>query len=420
MAEGNREDVPASRFAATQGGTMKQHRHRGRPSGTFFGGIARRFQAGLLAVAAVLAATILVGVASVELAQAEPTDMTAQEPVAPASLPDAADAHGPLTWSPLGFAPMADKAYDLCDDDAAVIAGLDGGALTEDRASLGIDCTRAASPNRFGYLASSGALALGTTPDDARAAAADIGGDGIEKPAEETAQRMLGFFGRGAPDAPDVDSVQIIPDSLSLEDGVVRGLVYNTSAELFATDVTVSVKGIPAGVSWRVPLTVQPGETAPFQIRGLGDIRPLGVDDLAVDSRLSDNVDVERSVLVTGSPGAWYGTAHDFPGLKGLVAELPQGEFEYFETLLEVAEPTSHPSLAAEVRALVIEKPTAYVAFFDEEGSVLGVAELEVRKYDGRDGTVEAANASFGETYVVGFIIPNDAADFAMWIGGSR
>lgn len=334
-------------------------------------------------------------------------------PPTPAATPAAADAAGPLVWRPLGFGAAAEKAHDLCDDDAAIEAGLDGGALEEDRANLGIDCADRASPRRYGYLTTSGALALGSTPGDAKAFAKGIHGDGDEAVDQEPPGRALGFFGRTAPAPAAADAVQLVPGSLSVRDGVVRGLVQNTSTGKFARNVAVSV----SGAAWNVPLSLQPGETAPFEIEGwAGPAAP----EVGIEAALSADADLDRALLLTGAPGHWYGDAAAFPGMPGTVADLPEGEFHYFESFVEVAAPTSHPSLAAPVRERVIENLAAHVAFFDDAGAVIDVAPLQVRRSDGTAGTSAADRAAFGDSLVVGFVVPVEAADFAVWIGGAK
>ena len=58
------------------------------------------------------------------------------------------------------------------------------------------------------------------------------------------------------------DEVAVLGDSVLVRDRVVRGLVQNMSERMFARDVAVSVDA----KRWEFPLTVQPGEVAPFVI----------------------------------------------------------------------------------------------------------------------------------------------------------
>lgn len=72
------------------------------------------------------------------------------------------------------------------------------------------------------------------------------------------------------------------------------------------------------------------------------------------------------------------------------------------------------------MRERVIENLQAQVAFFDEAGAVIDVAPLEVRRSDGAAGTSAAERAASGDSLVVGFVVPVEVADFAVWIGGAR
>ncbi len=326
------------------------------------------------------------------------------------------DDPGPLVWRPLGFGSAADKVHDLCDDAAAIAAGLDGGTLDEDRRSLGIDCDHAVSSHRYGYLTKSGTMTLGSSPAQAEAGARETSGDGDQEFAVSLPGRALGYFGRSVAGQESVDAVQLVPGSITVRDGSVRGLVQNMSASLFAWDVAVLVHG----TRWGVPLTLQPGETAPFEINDYEQADVPTPDAITIESTLKVDIDLDRSLLLTGAPGHWFGNGQDFPGLDGILADLPDGYFHYFESLVEVAEPTSHPSLAALVRDRDIGDLTATVAFFDSDGAVLDVFDVEVRGFDGEHGTSPVDRASPGGSYVIGFVIPDIAADFAVWIGGAK
>lgn len=61
-----------------------------------------------------------------------------------------------------------------------------------------------------------------------------------------------------------VDDVRVLTDTVLVRDGVLRGLVRNWSRTLWAYGVAVTADGR----SWHWPLSVQPGEVAPFEIDG--------------------------------------------------------------------------------------------------------------------------------------------------------
>ena len=59
-----------------------------------------------------------------------------------------------------------------------------------------------------------------------------------------------------------VDGVRLLEDSVTVMDGVLRGMVRNLSRGLWAYEVTVTA----AQREFVWPLSVQPGEMAPFEI----------------------------------------------------------------------------------------------------------------------------------------------------------
>ncbi|MDJ0770726.1 MAG: hypothetical protein QNJ12_18175 [Ilumatobacter sp.] len=342
-------------------------------------------------------------------------NLTSSQSLAPMGVEAEADQPGPLVWKPVGFGDAANKAYNLCNDHEAIEAGLDGGALAADRQALGIDCVTKGTGPAFGYLMEDGLLALGTTAATARAAADDLAahadGDGSD-PVGATGTR-LGHFGELPEPAARRSAVSLVPGSLTVGDGVVRGLVQNESEDLFARNVRVT---LGKGRQFRFPLTVQPGEVAPFEIDGWNADRLPGSAEISVKAALTPGVDAARSVLITGAPGYWHGSPESFPGWPGILSELPATDFAYFESGVEVAIPSSHASVAADVRANPVRGVQAFVAFLDEAGGVMDVVQLDVVSLAGE----RAADAALGESHMLGFVIPDEAADFQIWVGGSQ
>ena len=124
-------------------------------------------------------------------------------------------------------------------------------------------------------------------------------------------------------------------------------------------------------VSGRFPLTVQPGERAPFEIEGwTGSTDPADFV-LVVTADLSTNVDITRS-FAFGSGGSVTTRSVDEEFFKDFVPDFVYqaekhkiGEdgrlmIEYVQGNLTV--PTSHPSLADQVLNQTIEDLRVYMA----------------------------------------------------------
>ncbi len=138
----------------------------------------------------------------------------------------------------------------------------------------------------------------------------------------------------------DIDEVRLLEGSVTVVDGVLRGMVRNWSRELWAYDVTVTADG--RTFEW--PLSVQPGEMAPFEIEDWeGDAdASSGVD---VAARMALEADLSRSfVFFFGR--SWWGNAHDVPYdyPQQIREALPQdGIHELYLSFAQFAEPASHP-----------------------------------------------------------------------------
>lgn len=142
-----------------------------------------------------------------------------------------------------------------------------------------------------------------------------------------------------------VDEVRVLADTVAVRDGVLRGLVRNWSRTLWAYRVIVT----GGGKSWQWPLSIQPGEVAPFELEdwhGPHDPEHVG---LAVEAHMSPKADLSRSYL-------WGGTSHqlsieqaeqyerDWGYEPGIVALISASRFSYLGA--RFVAPTSHPSFA--------------------------------------------------------------------------
>lgn len=100
------------------------------------------------------------------------------------------------------------------------------------------------------------------------------------------------------------ESILVDPFTVSADNGFVRGLIHNVSDRLFARDVTVRVvraNNVDTENSWAWPLTIQPGERAPFEIYigGWEGSAPNSEFEFNVSATLSERVDISRSFRIT-------------------------------------------------------------------------------------------------------------------------
>ncbi len=139
------------------------------------------------------------------------------------------------------------------------------------------------------------------------------------------------------------DEVVVLADTVSVKDGTVRGLVHNLSEGLYARNVVVAV----GDLSWRWPLTVQPGERAPFEIEGWqGTDNPANIA-VSVTADMSTTVDLSRAfklgenrlnpqrgdyVLVSG----FLTAPTSPPGLEQLIQQQTIGDLRSYFAILDI------------------------------------------------------------------------------------
>ena len=213
----------------------------------------------------------------------------------------------------------------------------------------------------------------------------------------------------GDPDVP-TGEMRVLAESVAVSAGSLRGLVRNWSRTLWAWDMTVQADGR----SFRWPLTVQPGEVAPFEIDewdGPADPAMIGFKvtaDMSNDMDLSrgfrfaslqDNprtawncpgsrlredgtVIVPSEVLDGYAPDACLREVH----ASGLVRSDPrQGDPDR-----RLSGP-SHPSVYGRLAPGLIADLRAYHALFDDRGRVTDLVRLtpffyESYLYDAKTG----------------------------------
>ena len=193
------------------------------------------------------------------------------------------------------------------------------------------------------------------------------------------------YFIRYAGNAQSPQGVHVIEGSLLLRDGVMRGLVRNWSPTHFAYDLEVSV----GDRMWRWPLSVQPGEVAPFEFRDWETEMP-SADDFGVLAVLSMQLDQSRGFVSDweapeyreGSlrdlernrnrrPAAWLAALDDdqMPLIGRFVWNLNPYVWSQSLALGE-----SHPSLAdIDVGQLPVDDFRGYGAIYDTNGRVVAL-----------------------------------------------
>ena len=186
-----------------------------------------------------------------------------------------------------------------------------------------------------------------------------------------TAGHGIEFADRTAP----VDEVRVLTETVAVRDGVLRGLVRNWSRRYFAYGTRVSA----GDGMWHWPLSIQPGEVAPFAIEDWTGPQEPDQIEFDIDTEMSLEVDISRAWHVNEHPRSQWVEATDVDGWDyplELAALLPQhGEFALPSVW---AEPeygswrpflnSSHPSLAQLTDLARIEDLRSYVALLDDYG----------------------------------------------------
>ncbi len=213
-----------------------------------------------------------------------------------------------------------------------------------------------------------------------------------------------------------IHSVEIDFATVSAQDGFVRGLVHNLSGTLFAREITVEATrmSVPEITGkWHWPLTLQPGERAPFEI-SLGDWNgsiPISELDLQVNSDFLQQVDISRSFQARGynhgtvyaenspvqlgtifqsknhflditSDGAFF-WPHQYISLNEYIDRYPAqyqdkliSPFHFVDLHVQLEIPDSHPSLGSQIISQTIDSLCSYAAIINQDGRVSDVKKL--------------------------------------------
>lgn len=189
-----------------------------------------------------------------------------------------------------------------------------------------------------------------------------------------------------------IDEVRLLANTMTVRDGVLRGLVRNWSRSLWAYGVIVSTEN---GL-WQWPLSVQPGEVAPFEIDGWKDSDDPLRFEITVDAQMSPKADVSRSyrwynwnprpsLSIIEAEQLEIDEGHE-TGIARLIADGPEG-VRWTGSTAEFSVPTSHPSFADHVRGdsqiFAADNLVAYVAYLrwqreDQSNRVFEVIEQPV------------------------------------------
>lgn len=179
-------------------------------------------------------------------------------------------------------------------------------------------------------------------------------------------------------DAP-VDDIRVLAETVAVRDGVLRGLVRNWSRRLWAYEVTVSA----GDHTFDWPLSIQPGEVAPFEIHAWdGPADPKQIN-ITTDTEMSPHVDPSRAFSPGYGATLWMGSETQ----RALADELRDCHPELTADLggdatsqgivrwsaSELRTPDSHPSLAEDIERLVVSDLRGYGATFDGQGRITDV-----------------------------------------------
>ena len=227
-----------------------------------------------------------------------------------------------------------------------------------------------------------------------------------------------GILGDFEPLSDSIDIVVVKAESVAVDGGTIRGLLHNPSESLFARDVAinaVSTDNSVASESWKWPLTIQPGEYAPFEIENWAGPSELDEIEFNISAHFSDKVDISRSFLIRShTHGIVYGEGmeelyaqekhqndrpgwfkddrifwgfanflleeefdHIYPGILHLESTSDADVFAYSDIYAGLEHPDSHPSLSEHIKNQSVEKLNAYAALFDSEMTVTKILKLK-------------------------------------------
>ena len=246
--------------------------------------------------------------------------------------------------------------------------------------SVGLDCWDAAAAGaRYVYMTANGPM----LPQSSVEAAVEDYLDRVKIAGDQgdltTGYRLGSYYAYYAyPVQNPVDSLFVIPRTVAVTDGVLRGLAQNHSERLWARNVTVTAADPTGGQGeWRWPLTVQPGETLPFEIENWTGTQTLQEINITITADFSPTIDLTRSLDLI-----WFGyteTKETYLFMMGYPEEMgafPHGttaiealdnadRVEWTDFLIRIQGSTAHPQLTEATRQQTIDHLTVYAAILD-------------------------------------------------------
>jgi hypothetical protein len=330
---------------------------------------------------------------------------------------------GGLTARP-SPSPASGSVYDVCDDDQAVRAGLDGGRLDQARSRLGVVCSPATVTDaRFRFVDY-----LGDSHPVGRLREAD--GTFDLEPAQ-VAEWMtpppgydLGAYVERPVSWGEVEVGDRQPavdtSTVAVRGGTVLGAVVNGTADYQAeveVRITDEVTGRTAVVA--LPFVLLAGETAPFSVALGRDAEPGDLTFRVTSSTVQD-APGERAVSVD-HPGCWWPgadeTVDDYDGLDTPEVDLSgpnDADAVCIATsgFVDAVETPEQPPRG-------FTAPRLRVAAFAEDGTVLAVADLVIRSFGDGGATAErlGPHTSGGSTT---FFRPRGTVGLGFWAWGRR
>ena len=317
-----------------------------------------------------------------------------------------------LVPPPLPYVGLDNEIYDLCDDADAFLVlfarRLEPGEqisederdeITRDRIIDEVSCDEPGG-RRYVYMGDHGPGGVFRTVqgaiDDHNERYKYVAQDRITIPPD----RVLGSLGAlnngfmtWKYPLEDIDEIKVDEGSVSVRDNVIRGLVRNFSKVLFGREVTVTANpmvgketvnnsALPA--SGRFPLTVQPGERVPFEIRNWAGSSNPNDFTLTVTAKMSTNIDLTRAIAF-GRSGPHTGLEVTGETLKEHYPDFvyqhekhkipADGRIDIQTVEGGLMEPTSHPSLKGKTLDHTIEDLRVYLATFNYDGTVHDITE---------------------------------------------
>lgn len=232
--------------------------------------------------------------------------------------------------------------------------------------------------------------------------------------------------------------VSVLGESLYYDAGTLRGLVRNWSPSQFAYGVQVSL----GDAVWQWPLSIQPGERAPFQLDGLTLSEIPDVENLSVEARMRDEADLSRAFDFGCSPPWFHGNASDFthrvpdavyetlpPGgthpmvlycadANRHISSLPDAEHDNEPVVID----NLHSYVALMLRGHVIEirKLITFTEYYTTEGGkiprqvITGIPSERV--IDGKSHRSSRALVAFAASHGA----DNEHTGWIIWIGGAH